>query len=174
MIRTLGATVLAMVLPALVSAQSLGQVAEKEKERRKQHEKTGAKAPVISEEELKSNKGRLANDPSEPGAATPGTTSTAPITPPSGRDEQSWRARASQARARVAQATRTYETFNRQYLAPGESFVDTRTGKTLVRDKEQLQRLVAEAKASMVAAQKALDDLEESARRQSIPPGWLR
>ncbi len=139
MIRTLGATVLAMVLPALVSAQSLGQVAEKEKERRKQHEKTGAKAPVISEEELKSNKGRLANDPSEPGAATPGTTSTAPITPPSGRD-----------------------------------VVDTRTGKTLVRDKEQLQRLVAEAKASMVAAQKALDDLEESARRQSIPPGWLR
>ena len=43
-----------------------------------------------------------------------------------------------------------------------------------MRDKEQLQAMVAQAKANMLAAQKALDDLEERARRQSIPPGWLR
>jgi cell pole-organizing protein PopZ len=174
MMRTLGTALLLMVLPALLSAQSLGQVAEKEKERRKQNEKAGTKAPVITEDELKNNKGRLANNPSEPGAAAAGTTSSAPITPPTRRDEQAWRSRAAQARARLAQATRTYETLNGQYLAPGERFVSRKTGQTVVRDKEQLQAMVAQAKANMMAAQKALDDLEDSARRQSIPPGWLR
>ena len=171
-------TALLMLLPAVVSAQSLGQVAEKEKKRREQNEKTGTKAPVITEEELKNNKGQLANDPNDASA----TANLAASTPyasrgssaPTGRDEQAWRARAAAARARLAQATRTYEALNSQYLAPGESFVNRKTGQMVVRDREQLQQLVAQAKAQMVAAQKALDDLEDSARRQNIPPGWLR
>jgi hypothetical protein len=182
MTRTLRLSAILVLLPAMVFAQSLGEVAEKEKKRREQNAKSGTKAPVITEEELKNNKGQLANDPNDPSAianqASSGRPasggSSAPATAPTGRDEQAWRSRAAQARARLAQATKTYETLNSQYLAPGESFVSRKTGQTIVRDKEQLQQMVAQAKAQMVAAQKALDDLEESARRQNIPPGWLR
>jgi hypothetical protein len=180
-VRLLRAAALLMLLPAVASADSLGQAAAKEQERRKQNEKNGTKAPVITEEELKNNKGQLANDPNDPSAianqaasSRSSRGSTAPVSAPTGRDEQAWRARAAQARARLDQATKTYEALNRQYLAPGEYFVSKKTGQTVVRDREQLQQMVAQAKAAMLAAQKALDDLEESARRQNIPPGWLR
>jgi hypothetical protein len=38
----------------------------------------------------------------------------------------------------------------------------------------ELQKLTADAKAELDAAQKALEDLEEEARRANVPPGWLR
>src|SRR5262249_40158822 len=151
---------------ALVSAQALGQAAEKEKARRKQNEKTGTKAPVITDEELKNNKGRLANDPGGPGAATPSTAagSAAPADPAPG-DEQTWRARMAQARANVAQTTRAYELWTSVTLPPGGSIVDPH-GRPIA-DVQQLQHVVAEVKAAMVAAQKWLSDLEDTARRQN-------
>lgn len=177
--------VLMLTLPSLAWGQSLGEVAQKEKERRKQNEQAGVKARVVTEEDLKNNKGQLANDP---GAAS--AKSATPTKPPqdeslfpeeesrsSGPDrrqqEASWRARAAQARERIAATKKAYEFLNSQYLAQGERFVDEQ-GRTVIASVEQLREMIAKAKAAMDAAQKALVDLEESARRQNVPPGWLR
>ena len=83
------------------------------------------------------------------------------------------RLRTAEARERIAVTKKTYEFLNSQYLAQGERFVDEQ-GRTLIGSVEQLRAMIAKAKAAMDAAEKALVDLEESARRQNIPPGWLR
>jgi len=186
MTRRLRTAVLLLTLPSLAWGQSLGEVAQKEKERRKQNEQAGVKTRVVTEEDLKNNKGQLANDP---GAAS--AKSATPATKPaqgeslfpeeesrsSGPDrrqqEASWRARAAQARERIAVTKKTYEFLNSQYLAQGERFVDEQ-GRTVIASVEQLRAMIAKAKSAMDAAEKALVDLEESARRQSVPPGWLR
>jgi hypothetical protein len=56
---------------------------------------------------------------------------------------------------------------------PGYEYVDER-GRAVIRSVEELQKLTATAKAELGAAEKALDDLLEEARRANVLPGWLR
>ncbi len=164
--------------------QSLADVAKKDKERRKQTEQDGAPTRVISDEDLAKGKGRLASDPRDAAgddAAAPASPSPRASTTARGEDEGdvvvmsevAWRTRAVAARNRLEKAQKLYETLSSQHLAQGEYFVDD-NGRTLIGSPEALQKLVAQAKARVDAAQKAWDDLEESARRQRVPPGWLR
>ena len=59
------------------------------------------------------------------------------------------------------------------HLVPGYEYVDS-SGRTVIRSIEELQGLTARAKAEREAAEKALEDLLEEARRANVPPGWLR
>ncbi len=184
MMRGAFALVLLSLVPGLAGGESLGAVAQKEKERRKQNEQAGVKSRVVTEEDLKSNKGQLANDPNQ---AKPAPVATAAKGGPSllgaeppraggpdrAQQEAGWRARMAQARARLDEAKKDYEYLSGQYLTRGESFVDAQ-GRTVVASPEHLQMLVKRAKDAVDAAQMALDSLEESARRQGVPPGWLR
>jgi hypothetical protein len=77
------------------------------------------------------------------------------------------------ARARVAAARKEHESWNSFHLVPGEMLVDTQ-GRPLVRTVEQLQAKVAAARRALEAAERALENLEEAARRAGVPPGWLR
>jgi hypothetical protein len=79
----------------------------------------------------------------------------------------------AQAQARRERARKTYEGLTRMYLVNGEYYVDAR-GRTVIGSVEQLQRLTARAKAELEAAEKAVETLEEQARRAGVPPGWLR
>jgi hypothetical protein len=179
MSKTVCVAVLLTLVPTLGWSQTLAEIAEKEKQRRKQAEQSGAKTHVITDDELKANKGRLANDPN----AAPSPAATAKDKEPqaqkqpAGTDrreqEASWRARAATARQQLEETTKDYEDLNSQYLAQGEYFVDE-NGKKVIATPEELQRLVANAKAAMVAAQKRWENLEEEARRARVPPGWLR
>jgi hypothetical protein len=47
-------------------------------------------------------------------------------------------------------------------------------GKTVIRDLAHLREIVARAKADLSAARRALDNLEDEARRKGALPGWLR
>jgi hypothetical protein len=47
-------------------------------------------------------------------------------------------------------------------------------GQVLYRSLGDLQQATARAKAERDAAQRALEDLLEEARRAGVPPGWLR
>jgi hypothetical protein len=79
----------------------------------------------------------------------------------------------AEAQAKVDEAKERYATLNSLTLTQGEYYADE-NGKPLITSLEQLRKLIAEARVKMDAAQKALDDLLETARQQSVPPGWLR
>jgi hypothetical protein len=77
------------------------------------------------------------------------------------------------ARERVARAQERYELWSAQHLAPNEYFVDE-NGEKIVASAESLRRLIAQAKAELDAATQELGRLEEQARRENVPHGWLR
>src|SRR5262245_39144471 len=58
-------------LPALLGAQSLGDAAKKENDRREKLRATEPRARAFSDQDLAATKGTLANDPSQPPASAP-------------------------------------------------------------------------------------------------------
>ena len=189
--RLVGGVVLILV-PALAMGQSLGDAAAKERERRRKLKEAGATSEVVDGDALKANKGSLANDPNAVPAPSKGTAKPSPSPSPVARPtsavplltgeepdpgpanrEAAWRERATLARQRIEAWQKRYDIWSSQHLAPGDYFVDD-DGRKLVGSAENLQQITARAKAQLEAARQALADLEESARRQSVPPGWLR
>ena len=174
--------VVLFALPPLAGAQGLGDASAKEKQRRQQTQ--APKAKTYTQEEL-STLSPAANEgappPEDAGAQPPDPDSTAGTTPAStpddetirAREEDRWRSRVAGARARVEKARRQHETLAGMNLVPGYEYVDE-TGRAVIRSVEELQRLTAGAKAELGAAEKALDDLLEEARRANVLPGWLR
>ncbi len=180
-----------VLLPTLASAQSLGEIAAKERERRKKAQETGAAAPVINEDALKANKGALANDPKATSAPSPspkaGVAPAPKVEPPKSvipeiprekavappTTEAEWRERAQQARYLVDQWQQRYDYWSNLSLAPGEYFTDD-DGRKVVGSPEMLQQIIARAKANLDAAKQAQQEFEHQARLQNVPPGWLR
>lgn len=166
-------------LPPVAGAQGLGDASAKEKQRRQ--ESKAPKARTYTQEEL-STLPPVANDGSPPsgdvGALPPVTAGTTPASAPDeettrAREEDRWRSRVAGARARVEKARKQHEAFAGMNLVPGYEYVDER-GRAVIRSVEELQKLTATAKAELGAAEKALDDLLEEARRANVLPGWLR
>lgn len=180
MSKLLAAGVLVLVLPALGLGQSLGAAAQKEKERRKKNQETGVKAKVMTDEDV-----AAVHQDAPATAASPSPRPSLFASPQDdtrsegGSDrvrkqqETRWRERMAQANARLERARKRYETLSQMYLAQGEYFADEK-GRAVISSAEQLQRLTAQAKAELEAAQKAIDNLEDEARRAGVPPGWLR
>jgi hypothetical protein len=171
--RALLAAALLLALPA--SGQSLAEAAQKEKERRAKAKEKGA-AAVVTEDALKANKGALANDPKAATAALPTTSPPRPRAAPEPDRrvlEEDWRRRMTLAREQVARWQEYHDAWSQQHLAPNEYFVDE-NGRKLVGNAENLRKLIAHAKANLDAAKQALEDLEQQARRENVPPGWLR
>lgn len=171
---------LAAVLAAgSASAQSMSDASQKERERREKLKGKGERAAVVTSDDLKANKGSLANDPqaataaSAPPGAVPARAPRATPEPDRQASEEEWRQRFSLAREQVEKWQKHYDYWNAQYLAPNEYFVDE-NGKKLVGSAENLRKLIAEAKANLDSAKAALAALEEQARRENVPPGWLR
>jgi hypothetical protein len=187
-----------LALPTVGQPQSLGEAAKQEAERRRKVQSEGPAAPVIDEQALnKAGPARTDNATSETPSVSPvpavsetdgrsGTGAAGSARAPStnandlereraqrARDERMWRERVAAATARVEQARAHYNAVKDMTLAPGQAFVD-RYGRAVVQSPEHLQRIVTNAKAELDAAEKALADLLETARRDGIPPGWLR
>lgn len=174
----------AWLLPALVLGQSLGDAARKEQERRQKLKAEGVKARAVTEDDLSA--GTPSPAPGKPVATPspqPADAKTTPATTAVGaaddearqrrQSEDAWRRRMALAHARVERATKRYETLSKMALSPGEYYVDSEN-RPLITTVEQLQRLTAEAKAEQEAARRAIEDLEDEARRANVPPGWLR
>jgi hypothetical protein len=188
-----------LALPGIAAAQGLGDAAKKEREKRTKGASPAAPKKVYTEEDIQGLP-PLANEPGSPEGATPKAEAPAPGTPPRApaepkivipglareaeeppaseeearrRDEQRWRARVSEGRARIEKARTAYEFLSKLVLVPGYVYVDEH-GQTVIDSIGQLQALTAGAKAELDAAEKALADLLEEARRAAVPPGWLR
>jgi hypothetical protein len=169
------AVTVVLIAAGPVSAQSLGQVAEKDKAKRAQAEASGTKAKTLTDDDLKrSGQGGSgtynviadtvkAEDNYSPKSSPNATT----------RGESYWRAQAAAARQRIALAEQRVAEIDKLHLVPGERYVDEK-GRPLFTDRSQLQALMRRAKAERDAAIKAMADLEEEARRAGALPGWLR
>lgn len=206
-------------------AQGLGDAARREKERRAKAGQGDAAAKVVTDEELKNNGGKLANDPSIPPAnvlgppdrstptsrrvAAPGSSgssgaasaSSAQTAPPLGGSEATWRSGIRALRESIARLEKEVATLNAKAdtlsygvatsAAPPKingqpvwvETVDARQAREGSNASAQmgwhkeradvLDRL-ERAKSSLGKARADLATFEESARRQGVPPGWLR
>jgi hypothetical protein len=184
-----------LALPEVAAAQGLGDASKKEKARRAQTK--APKAKTYTQDEL-ATLPPVANEPAPttgegapPAAGTSGRSGARAVAPPAtGQplfaeeasaepegstrgDEALWRTRLAQARARVDRARTRHQRLAGLNLVPGYEYQDE-SGRTVIGSVEQLQGLTAAAKRELDAAEKALADLLEEARRAGVPPGWLR
>ena len=90
--------------------------------------------------------------------------------------EKDWRARAEAARSALAAAEKELHTAEEYNGTPRGAYLEK--GQIKIVDVERLNREGEErktrARASLEKAKQSLEQLEESARRQGVPPGWLR
>ena len=157
---------LCLFLPALVGGQSLAELAKKEKERREKNREHGVEVRLI-------NKGEVTVD--EPDDPTPPEEEGKDDTekPDRQKMEVMWRNRVSEARARILAAREQDDFYRELYLGQGGYYVDGQ-GDVVIKTLAHLQQLAGDAKTELDEAEQALDDLTERARRENIPPGWLR
>ncbi len=188
-------------LPLVATAQSLGSIAKKERERRDKNKKEGVAAREITEEEVstaneeepapeaESGEEALAaegvedNDPSEAPseeAVIPGVKPTTPddVDPDKEsrerkRSEAEWRSRATAARARIDSARERVRFYEELFLPPNGRYIDAH-GNTVIDSLDHLQRLTREAKEELAAAEADWKRIQDEARRAGIPPGWIR
>jgi len=159
----------------------LGEAARQEREQRK---KTTTEVKVVTEDELASNKGQLANDPgvADPGPPPETRVAARPfeaevpgidILTASMSAEEFWRTQARRARNRLALAKRRYKAIERQ-IRIGQPAVYDQNGRRVINSVHAMKAWADEGEAEVRAAEKALADLREEARRAGALPGWLR
>jgi hypothetical protein len=95
------------------------------------------------------------------------------------QDEATWRQRADAARQRIAEADANI-TQAEQRLAElrsdigGEDVMNPFRQQNREAEIKAQSELLDAARAEAAAARQAMSDLEDEARRASVPPGWLR
>jgi hypothetical protein len=174
-----------VALPAFAYGQSLGEAARKERERREKTREAGGSARTLTEEDLATTKGTLANDPKAQPATTAaprtaGTTSGSglayppnPAGPSPESQEEYWRRRVAQAQARVEQVRRRHDALQRM-IQFGQPAMYDANGKRVLYSIHQMKTMADTAAAELAAAHAALEGVLEDGRRSGAQPGWLR
>lgn len=180
MIRLVAAVLVLAGCAAGASAQSLADVARKEAARRKQIAKPSR---VLTNKDLKPSEAPIPPAGSDQPAAAPAEGAKPDAEKPAdeqdqqARDEQTWRDRMAKARADLEHSE--------MYLDALQSKINSLWADFTARD-DPAQRAVIEADRKKALAEfdrvkqqvqdqkKAIDDLEEEARKAGVPPGWLR
>jgi hypothetical protein len=177
-------------MPSLLPSQDLADAARKEKERRSKVQAAGG---TLTDDDLKTTKGRLANDPSQApvppadpasksrGAASPTPTPTIQPSQPAGAtpqaapttmlsnapaNEAAWRGRSRWLHGEVRRLAKEVSDLDGKATGSANG-VATSDRTAALQDLEQ-------AKANLERARKALADFEEGARRAGVPMAWLR
>jgi hypothetical protein len=182
----LAALLVAASVPASVPSQGLGDAARKEQKRRSEAKPGTTKS--YSQDDL----GQLppianaqsSGEPSPPTTTSAGSQPGDPATPTDDsysreerqrrQDEARWRDRVAKARKRLEDAEEAHAALASLSFGSEDSEVFDAHGQVLNRSLGDLQQATARAKAERDAAQRALEDLLEEARRAGVPPGWLR
>lgn len=164
---------------ASAGAQSLADVARREEARRKQIKKPSR---VITNKDL-----RPSETPPPPPASAPAQAAAPEATTPAEpevseeekrqKDEETWRQRMTAARQELERSQMYLDALQSKINALWADF--TARDDPAQRGKIQTERQKALAefdrvKGEITANKKAVDDLEEEARKAGVPPGWLR
>ena len=165
-----------LLVPVLAVGQSLADVARREKERREDNRKRGEKPTLVIGEIGHTEEGEeptpvlgaaaFQEQQAEPERRTSNETDRA-------QQEMEWRRRSSEARERIKEALRHHQLLSKLHLTTGAYYVDE-NNEAVITSVEQLQTMVADAKAELDAATEARRKLREDARRANVPPGWVR
>jgi hypothetical protein len=173
---------LLLTLPSFASAQSLGDAARREEQRRQKNKEKGVKAPLFDDTKIAPAKPAPSPGPStaaSPAAAAPAATVSAERDPSDAeaeerkQQEEIWRGRMTDARVKRDAARRRFDELSKLSLTAGESYVDD-DGRIVIRDLEHLRELIAKARADLQSAEAAINEVEDAARRAGALPGWLR
>jgi hypothetical protein len=176
-VNGLAITALALLFSSLVQSD-LAELARKEKERRA---KLAKPTKVLTEKDGQDAAAKGTGSVTALGGAPADASSTTPSTSTEVQ-QASWKQRAEQARAAVASAQSQLAKMEsdltkfRSDLTPvsaAEAQDPLRIQKREARAAEMAKEVEAQ-KAKVVAAQKALAALEDQARREGVPAGWLR
>ena len=196
MVRLLSVAALVFIGVANVAAaQSLGDVAKKEEQRRKTVKSSGK---VYTNDELKRDP-----TPSVPASASTGTTSTpsasstpapAPAPAPSEKnadkddsadkdgsadksDEKTWRKRIANARESLQRSQAFADALQSQLNALSTDFVnrdDPIQRQQIANKRDGVVAELDRVKKEVAAQTKAISDIQEEARRADVPAGWVR
>jgi len=196
MVRLLSVAALVFIAVANVAAaQSLGDVAKKEEQRRKTVKSSGK---VYTNDELKRDP-----TPSVPASASTGTTSapSASSSPaPSDKnadkddsarkdgsankdgsadksDEKTWRTRITNARESLQRSQAFADALQSQLNALSTDFVnrdDPVQRQQIANKRDAVVAELERVKKEVAAQNKAITDIQEDARRAGVPAGWVR
>jgi hypothetical protein len=174
--RTLWPAALCLILagPSGLRADSLGEAAKREQDRRQKLEDSGSTpSRVISQDDLPPSE----KPPADPGVGMPTSDAASvrrpvtfiggPSAPPSSQDPSSWAAHRRALESDIGSAERALEAARAR---PARYYV--RQGERIPLD-DNPQKVEA-AQSRLEAARRALVAFEDDARRRGIPPGWLR
>src|SRR2546426_7669790 len=178
------ATVALLVAAATpVFAQSLGDLAKREEERRR---KIPEPAKVYTNKDLAS--GQTPSTP--PASATPAAPAATPAAPDASKDKQAaakdkepakdqayWAGRLKALRDELARNETFAEALQTRLNSLQADFVnrdDPAQRSVIERDRQKVASELSRLKQSITDGKKAIADLAEEARRAGVPPGWLR
>jgi hypothetical protein len=165
--RILTLLLVTLAAQGVIAGESLGDAARREQERRKKNKEQGVQARVIGPDAVREARPRPTPTPrsgSHAGSVfdddeggSDGSSSRSYQDDSQSAQAQSWRYRANAARERVQKAREAYDDVIR------------RRNELVYRDYHERQ-----AREGLERAEKELADVEEQARQQGVPPGWLR
>ena len=180
MIRLVAAVLLVAGWATAAGAQSLADVARKEEARRKQVAKP---ARVLTNKDLKPSEIPIPQAGSEqaatatPGAPKPDEQKAADEQDAQARDEQTWRDRMAKARADLEHSEMYLDALQSKINALWADFTsrdDPAQRAVIESDRKKTLAECERVKQQVQDQHKAIDDLEEEARKAGVPPGWLR
>jgi len=182
--RVIVALLLVLGFAGRAGAQSLGDVAKKEEERRK---KTAEPAKVYTNKDL----GQVPSSPAP--APSAGASATAKPAEPAKdakdakdkdakdkdapKDKAYWAGRLKGLQDQLDRDSTFADALQSKINALTTDFVnrdDPAQRAVIERDKQKAIAQLAKLKQSVIDDKKAIADLEEEARRAGVPPGWLR
>ncbi len=184
MVRLLIAAALVLVGVAHVAAaQSLGEVAKKEEQRRKGVKSSGK---VYTNDTLKADPtpsvpaSGSTGSPSAPAASS--TPAPAPTPAPSSDapdkgDEKAWRKRMQDARDALQRSQMFADALQSQLNALTTDFVnrdDPAQRQQIANKRDAALAELDRIKKEVAAQTKAISDIQEEARRAGVPAGWVR
>ncbi len=148
-----------LAVASRVSGEGLGEVAAKERERRSAVQRKAAPARVLTEEDLKTTAGRLANDPT--------------IVPLSGLDSEPKGSAGRRPKEGAEDDLRLRESHWRE-VAQRRRSDPTYAGKDVPSCPIVRRQMRSRARADAASAREALKALDEEARVAGALPGWIR
>lgn len=163
--RGLGLAVLAVVCSDVAAAQSLGEIAQRERERRKEK---GPGAKTYTEKDLASGRTPESGGKSASPSPTPSASASPGASPAADYDrlkdkelEARWRERFANARRHVAEAeARAWTTRVETVFVSG---IPVQQNVRVFEETDELRQ-----------ARQVKGELEEELRRAGLPPGWGR
>ena len=165
----------------VVTAQSLGDVAKKEEQRRKTVKSPGK---VYTNDQLKADPTPSVPATNAAGTPTPAASGSTPAPAPAPSDdsadkgdEKTWRKRIADARDALQRSQTFADALQSQLNALTTDFVnrdDPAQRQQIANKRDSVLAELERVKKEVAAQNKAIADIQEQARRAGVPAGWVR